>query len=122
MKALSYTVLGIIVLAVLGGMCSKTSVRPFDQTQLLKEINESSSISYLVSTKVVHRVEIRADGVSLIVGPAFYRLPFENKIVTAQTVSSIVGPSRGGSHFLLYDWQTDKKVGSWMDPGGLNLQ
>lgn len=110
----------VLALLVLASGCGKRI--SFDQNQLLREINESGGISNFVATGVFHRIEVRSDGVSLIVGPMFYRLPFEKKALYVQTVSGLVGPSRGGDHFLLYDWQTDKKVGSWMNPGGLQLE
>jgi len=93
----------------------------FDKNQLLREINESGGISNLVSAGVIHRIEVRDEGVSLIVGPAFYRLPFEKKALFVGTVAGLVGPSRGGDHFMLYDSQTDKKVGAWRGADGLVL-
>jgi hypothetical protein len=93
----------------------------FDQAQLLREINESGGISNLVAAGVIHQVEVRDGGVSLIVGPAFDQLSYDRKMTFVRTVADLVGPTRGGDHFLLYDSQTDKKVGAWRGAGGLQL-
>lgn len=122
MKVFGYVVLGFIVLSILGGMCGKLGQKSFDQAQLLKEVNQSSSISVLVAARAIHRVDIWTGGVSLIVGPAFYPLSFENKTATVKTVADLVGPERGGDHFLLYDWRTNKNIGAWRGENGLNLE
>lgn len=121
MKVFGYVVLGFIVLSILGGMCGKLGQKPIDQEQLISEMGRSVEFQTLVSTRIVHRVDVHLDGIALIVGPAFYQLPFENKSAVCKTISSLAGPTRGGDSFAIRDWQTNRSVGTWLASAGLEL-
>jgi hypothetical protein len=122
MKILGYVVFGIVVLTVMGQIHSCLTTKRFDQTELVRELNDSGGITGLIRDGVFHKIEVREGGISVVVGPLFYRLPFEKKAMFVKTVAGFVGPDRGGDHFILYDWRTDKKIGAWRGEQGLNLE
>lgn len=117
--------LGMIgVVAFLGslGSLSSRSTPKYDEQQLVTDLNTSSQLSALRDAGIVQQVQSFGTGVSVVIGPSFYSISFEQKASPLRNVSAIVGASRGGDHFILYDWRTDKRVGSWSEQYGLKLE
>lgn len=95
---------------------------PYSKSQLMDDINNSSQLRQLKDAGVIYRIESIGSGVAVVVGSTFYSLAFDQKKGACMMVASVVGETRGGDSFVLYDYRTNKKVGFWSSQYGLDLK
>lgn len=95
-------ILGVIVLGLI--MSSNAYADNHELEQCKKKLVASKKLDLLYDM----------DFSKVVVGPTFYKLPFDAKQEFAKTANCfLVNGSGGYVNFDLVDWRTNKKIGSY---------
>lgn len=120
-----FVVLVIVMLSLGVGMALKKTPTakpdPSRTAALIAEISSSAEVAELTRVGILHKVQVADWGVAVVVGRNFGQLTFDQKSTAIGMVARVVGPSRGGDHFLLYDPMDNSKLGAWRGAKGLDL-
>jgi hypothetical protein len=100
---------------------SQDDVPIFSVSELRSNLDNSPRITALIAVGMLHEIHVSSYGIDVVIGPQFSEASFEDKVAAMQLLAAIVGPTRGGDRFRLYDWRDHEKVGAWSKADGLEL-